>query len=225
MHPELKKYIDLALVDGTISSKEREVILRKAKEYREDADAVEMELDALLFKMDKERGRERRQDRKCPNCKELLSGLSMVCPYCDFVITELDSGGTRSNELKTSLNRLGDLIVDVKSLPKPSFLQAFKIAAITMNPLLYFIFRKKNTGGDSFETLIAKCEKESRLIKLEYGEDKKIASALEELKNEVDKIVSDRRKRRLQVNIGCLGAIVLYVLITVIAWAFKGSSK
>ena len=53
MHPEIEKLIDLALEDGQISEKEREIILRKAEKLGEDVDFVEMYIENRLSKLQK----------------------------------------------------------------------------------------------------------------------------------------------------------------------------
>ena len=46
MHPEIEKLIDMALVDGQVTDKEREIILRKAEKLGLDIDEVEMYLES-----------------------------------------------------------------------------------------------------------------------------------------------------------------------------------
>lgn len=41
MHPELDKLIEMALADGQVTDKEREIILRKAEKLSLDVDEVE----------------------------------------------------------------------------------------------------------------------------------------------------------------------------------------
>lgn len=48
MHPEIDKLIDLALADGQITEKERNVTLKKAAELGVDADEVEMILGGKM---------------------------------------------------------------------------------------------------------------------------------------------------------------------------------
>ena len=48
MHPEIEKLIDLALADGQIAKKERNVILKKAAELGVDADEIEMILEGKI---------------------------------------------------------------------------------------------------------------------------------------------------------------------------------
>ena len=52
MHPEIEKLIDLALADGQIKEKERNVILKKAAELGVDADEVEMTLDGKFNQLE-----------------------------------------------------------------------------------------------------------------------------------------------------------------------------
>ena len=48
MHPEIEKLIDMALIDGQVNDKEREIILRKAEKLSLDIDEVEMYLEGKI---------------------------------------------------------------------------------------------------------------------------------------------------------------------------------
>ncbi len=48
MHPDIEKLITLALSDGTVTEKEREIILRKAEKLNLDIDEVEMYLEGKI---------------------------------------------------------------------------------------------------------------------------------------------------------------------------------
>ena len=48
MHPEIDKLIEMALADGIVSDKEREIILRKAEKLGLDGDEVEMYLESCM---------------------------------------------------------------------------------------------------------------------------------------------------------------------------------
>ena len=67
---------------------------------------------------------------------------------------------------------------------------------------------KKETRLDN---LVAKCEKEARLIKVHYGEDKKVRLLLEELNGEIDKIGKERKKLSLRTNLGCFGLVIVFI--------------
>ena len=54
MHQEIKGLIDLALADGQITKKEREIILRKAEKLGLDVDKLEIYLEGEIYlKMEK----------------------------------------------------------------------------------------------------------------------------------------------------------------------------
>lgn len=48
MHPEIEKLIEMAIADGIVTNKEREIILRKAEKLGLDIDEVEMYLEGKL---------------------------------------------------------------------------------------------------------------------------------------------------------------------------------
>lgn len=54
MNPEIEKLIEMALADGRVTDKEREIILRKAEKLGLDVDEVEMYLEGKenLVKLD-----------------------------------------------------------------------------------------------------------------------------------------------------------------------------
>lgn len=54
MNQELEQLIDLALVDGNLTDKKKEILNRKAKELNVDQDEFEMILESKLFLKQKE---------------------------------------------------------------------------------------------------------------------------------------------------------------------------
>ena len=71
MNAEIEKLIDLALADGQITEKERNVILKKAAELGVDADEVEMTLDGKLHQLEASK----------PKDKEKVGSIN-TCPAC-----------------------------------------------------------------------------------------------------------------------------------------------
>ena len=53
MNEQLIKFIELCLVDGVITDKEREVIFRKSKELGVSEDECEIILEGMLYKSSK----------------------------------------------------------------------------------------------------------------------------------------------------------------------------
>ena len=83
MNPEIEKLIDLSLVDGEITDKERSVILKKAVKLGEDPDEVEMILDARLHESKKLKTKEKVGNIKvCPSCGESVKSFQLNCSGC-----------------------------------------------------------------------------------------------------------------------------------------------
>jgi hypothetical protein len=98
MHPEIEKLIDLIIIDGKITEKERDVIIKKAKELGVDADEVIITLDAKLYqkeasqtKVDKD---EKHGNRKfCPACGATVKSMEVAC-VCGHEFNNTQSSST-----------------------------------------------------------------------------------------------------------------------------------
>ena len=67
MNPKLIKFIELCLVDGVISDKEREVIFRKSKDFGVPEDECEIILEGMIQKL----GKKQSSDQKSLNKESL----------------------------------------------------------------------------------------------------------------------------------------------------------
>lgn len=213
MNDEFINFIDLVISNGDLTEKSRSTILKKAESLGINKDEAELILDS---KIAANAGVPKKENLiKCPSCGDTINGLSQVCSSCGYVLNETTVVGENSKNLNDSINLLEDLIVEVKSIPPPSFLERIKIIALTYCTLgLYLVYRKffHKKGNKYFNNLVAKCEKESRIIKTYYGEDKKVRSLLDELNNEISGISSHRKKLSLNLNFGCFGIFVIAIL-------------
>jgi len=99
---EIEKLIKYALVDGNISPKEREILIKKAIKSGIDKDEFEMVLDARIYETNKTRlnqndeidsySRKPKPNSivKCPNCQASIDAFSTVCEYCNYDVTLRD---------------------------------------------------------------------------------------------------------------------------------------
>ena len=85
---ELKKLIDATMADGIITSKEREVITRKAAALGMDADEVDVYLDAEIQKAELAADVAKRDKlgKVCPKCGEQVPPLTIKC-VCGYEFT------------------------------------------------------------------------------------------------------------------------------------------
>jgi hypothetical protein len=97
MHPEIEKLIDLALADGQITEKERNVILKKAIELGVDTDEVEINLDGKLHLIEASRPRQKEKVgsiKVCPACGAHMKNMDVVCASCGHEISGTDINQT-----------------------------------------------------------------------------------------------------------------------------------
>jgi hypothetical protein len=113
MNPEIEKLIDLALKDGQITEKEREIILRKAETLGLDKDEIEMILEGIISDQNKAREIGKTKQgvvKKCPHCGAPAKAFSDKCDSCggDFRfntlsnLTEKLTSDSESNVIKIS---------------------------------------------------------------------------------------------------------------------------
>jgi ribosomal protein L40E len=115
MHPEIENLINMALADGEITEKEREVVLRKAEKLGEDKDEVEMILDGKIALMKKElvsnqhttiKSNKEGEIKKCPACGATVPSFQTKCRDC-------------GHEFRTNDKSLQDLINELGKIPTP----------------------------------------------------------------------------------------------------------
>ena len=85
MNPEIEKLIDLAIADGQITEKERNVILKKAAEFGVDLDEVEMILDGKLHQLEASKPKEKEKVgniKTCPACGSSIKAMDIECSDC-----------------------------------------------------------------------------------------------------------------------------------------------
>jgi hypothetical protein len=111
MNEDLLKYIDLAIADGTITDKERAIILKKAEEFGVDADEAEMILDGRLHqvlsqkpvnnevkyedvKSSSNSDSTEAKPLKCSNCNAFYESFATHCSYCGYEFTNLNANSS-----------------------------------------------------------------------------------------------------------------------------------
>ncbi len=102
MHPDIENLIEMALADGVMTDKKREIILRKAETLGEDIDEVEMIIDGRIALMIKERGVQMTDSSSspnnelisCPSCGASIESFSTNCGYCSFEIKNVEVSGS-----------------------------------------------------------------------------------------------------------------------------------
>ena len=93
MNSQLEKLIKLALSDGLLTNKEKEIILRKAEKLGEDVDEVEIYLENIISNPSqvslvnndsvKENTTSKEGEiKKCPSCGSIVESFKIKCVDC-----------------------------------------------------------------------------------------------------------------------------------------------
>ena len=114
MHPEIEKLIDLALADGKITEKERNVILKKATEFGVDQDEVEMTLDAKLHQLNATQIKPNKEKvgnlNTCPSCGSIVNSFQTKCSDCGHEFRNVQTNSS-----------IKDLMIELKKIKKTNF--------------------------------------------------------------------------------------------------------
>lgn len=136
---ELKKLIDAAMADGIITSKEREVITRKAAALGMDADEVDIYLDAEIQKAELAADAAKRDKigKVCPQCGKQVPPLTLKCE-CGYEFTNVKQSYSMQilSERLNAISLTDDEIKEIADEGKRSdYLVSKQINLITTFPV------------------------------------------------------------------------------------------
>lgn len=122
----IEKLISVALADGELTEKEKQILFKNAQEQGIDLDEFEMILDARLVELKKTTKSAPKSDkfgdvRKCPNCGSVVPALAVSCVECGYEFSGV--------EASSSAQKLSQKIADIKeaaSIRKSELINANK---------------------------------------------------------------------------------------------------
>lgn len=129
MNAELEKLIDLALADGQLTEKEKQILTRKAKEFGVDEDEFEMVLEGKLHLAQKamnqsntpqaqqtqEAQKQSNKEgalKKCPSCGAPAQAFVTKCPDCGHEF--------RNVQASSSVQRLFEMLNELEGTRRES---------------------------------------------------------------------------------------------------------
>jgi len=196
MNPELENLVNVALTDGYITDKERNVLKRKAEGLGFDTDELEMILDGKLYEINKQN---RPKVDKCPNCGDVISGLSKICPSCDYVLTT--EKVQDSDTLQESFYSLEKSVATLKSFNKaPASPVINSCIKIILTGGLYIIYKKLIKKEPLFDRYAAvhksirfSTDAQAEDMLRKYGANNDIRTDIQRLIEERDTIIKKRQ--------------------------------
>lgn len=104
--PQMEQLIDMALADGELTEKEKQVLFKRAESMGIDLDEFEMVLDARLYKLG-----QRQQStgptatsapksdkygdvKKCPSCGAMIESFTARCPECGHEFSNITANSS-----------------------------------------------------------------------------------------------------------------------------------
>jgi hypothetical protein len=188
MHPEIEKLIDLALADGQITEKERNVILKKASELGVDADEVELILDGRLHQLDASKPKQKEKVgniKTCPACGGSVNSFDFKCFSCGHefsnvkiigVLEKFELGLNEVQNINLRIQRL-NLENDIsyeqrkakeKSKLKAEYVKNYKVP-LDKESIVSFLFHTiPNFSGVSQESILAMGEDSESMLRQAY---------------------------------------------------------
>ena len=107
-NPQIESLINMALADGELTEKEKQILFKKAQAYGIDLDEFEMVLEAKLYEKQKSLQAEAIKTapvapasnaapsstkygdiKKCPNCGAIIESFTTRCTDCGFEFSEV----------------------------------------------------------------------------------------------------------------------------------------
>ena len=141
----LEHLIDMALADGELTEKEKQILFKKAEAHGIDLDEFEMVLDARLFEKQKAIQAENvsahasapKSDkygdvRKCPSCGAIVESYTTRCPDCDYEFHNVESNAS----VQTLMKML--MAVDDKSPDGVNINSTFGVAKAAISQMYGF---------------------------------------------------------------------------------------
>ena len=109
----LKEY----LTDGIITSKERQVLLKKAQQLGYDVDEVDLYIDAQQQKCDQavESATAKKRGKTCPRCGASVQSMQLTCPECGFEFNNKEANAS-ARELMNMLDKCSDTEKQVSTI-------------------------------------------------------------------------------------------------------------
>lgn len=119
---QLENLIEMALLDGELTEKEKQILFKKAESLGLDLDEFEMVLEAKLFEKNKNKApdpvaapksNKLGDIKKCPACGAIVQSFSGKCGDCGYEFRDIQSDST--------ITKLFDALMEADNIPKEEF--------------------------------------------------------------------------------------------------------
>ncbi len=196
MHQDIEKLLNVAKEKGSITEKQRSLIIAKAQQLNEDMTEIEFVLDDIPVKNNETqtpppipvqkqpKSNKQGEVKKCPQCGAVVQGYQGVCPECGYVFE-----GVQANQ---SVTKLMELLLEAENSKKSMWDGSYisKQQTIIKNfpipntktdfiDFLTFLYPKTkdelDTFYDEYKSKYIECVHKAKLL---FPDDKEISALL-----------------------------------------------
>lgn len=210
----LKEY----LTDGIITTKERQVLLKKAQQLGYDVDEVDLYIDAQQQKCDQavEAAAAKKRGKVCPRCGASIQSMQLTCPECGFEFNNEDANANAKELMRLieKANNTDKKIEIIRNYPIPNTKENLTefLALCTSNSTLTWHMRFGDNSNDEYKICCAWRDKSKQVIvksRLMLKDEPSIMSLVDKLEKEIS-------KKSFKLNLTTLGVF----LALFIGWIF-----
>ncbi|WP_417547695.1 hypothetical protein [Marinobacter segnicrescens] len=217
----MEKLIDHAFADGEVTDKERQVIYKKAYQLGVDRDEVDVVIEAREHQIG-EVALKKRQEGKCPQCGDTISGLSKVCGSCGYVV---DSSNAKASDslLKTEMDRLEESVFEIKTAKQPSYFKGAIIFFLSFFTLglfyVYYSLIHKRFFSDTeknekeLKEAIKKGSLAEKNLLRTFGSNRDIREKVEEAAAERNEVSRKLRIRKWTAKFSSVAIVLAFFIV------------
>jgi hypothetical protein len=230
MHQDIEKLLNAAKEKGSMTERQREIIISKAQQLGEDMTEVEFLLEEIPVKkavieqqtpsptQEKPKSNKHGEVKKCPVCGALVQGFQACCPECGYMFEKVEANSSIERLMKM-LNEARDKYKDVSPWAfknsyndELSIIKNFPIPNTKTDIIDFLLFLEPKAKDEldlyheAYRQKYLECVKKAKLL---FPEDKEITALLGSSENPTKPSILDSKAE----NSGCM-AVMAFAIVT-----------
>lgn len=240
MHQDIEKLLNAAKEKGSITEKQRNLIIAKAQQLSEDMTEVEFMLEDIPVKKineaqtpppipmaEKPKTNKHGEVKKCPQCGAVVQGFQGICSECGYVFENVESNQSVAKLMKLLADANEKFPYDKNNggnmpciVAQETIILNFPIPNTKTDLIDFMVFlepRAFHLGEDplkgSYVRKFQECTKKAKLL---FPDDKDFSSILKNIGDDGIEF-TDGEKKTIK---GCIWGIIGFIVIIIIIFAF-----
>ena len=213
MHQDIEKLLFAAKEKGSITEKQREIIINKAQQLDEDIAVLEFMLEDIPVRKGVN---EKLKKKKCPNCGAIVGEMELKCPECGYTFQN-ESEATmgirdiiKETERKFQLATNDDLkisIISSFSVPYTSnaLIQAYEYAYGR------YVQTQTSNNINYASAWLGKCKELYNLIRSQSTIDEVTQRWIDNHKDILEENIEKKKKKNNTINM--IGSIIILIVM------------